>query len=139
MLASIGTVHAQITQEQETQAQLKALQIQISEIQNGIAEKQTKKDDLQTRLADAEKSIGKLEQRLRNIEQKIASELPRLAALEMERDRLQDDVVTEQANMTRDFRTLWALREGGGLRILFGDQSPNEVALNLAYFDPSFK
>lgn len=135
MLASIGTAHAQITQEEETQAQLKALQIQISEIQNGIAEKQTKKDDLQIRLADAEKSIGKLEQRLRNIEQKIASELPRLAALEMERDRLQDDVITEQANMTRDFRTLWALREGGGLRILFGDQSPNEVALNLAYFD----
>jgi septal ring factor EnvC (AmiA/AmiB activator) len=37
--------------------------------------------------------------------------------------------------MTSDFRTLWALREGGGLRILFGDQSPNEMALNLAYFD----
>ena len=37
--------------------------------------------------------------------------------------------------MTSDFRTLWALRDGGGLRILFGDQSPNEMALNLAYFD----
>ena len=134
-LACMGNANAQITSEQETQAQLEALQIQISEIQSGIAEKQSKKDGLQTRLADAEKSIGRLEQRLRNIEQKIASELPRLAALEMERNRLQDDVVVEQTNMTRDFRALWALREGGGLRILFGDQSPNEVALNLAYFD----
>lgn len=135
MLAIIGTANAQSTQEQETQAQLKALQIQISEIQNGIVEKQTKKDDLQTRLADAEKSIGELEKRLQSIERKIRRELPRLAALEMERDRLRDDVAAEQTNMTRDFRALWALREGGGLRILFGDQSPNEMALNLAYFD----
>ena len=130
-----SAAYAQNSQEQDTEAQLETLQLEISEIQIEIAKKQSKKGALQTRLADAEKSIGKLEQRLLSIERKIASELPRLAALEIERDRLQNDVVAEQTNMTRDFRTLWALREGGGLRILFGDQSPNEMGLNLAYFD----
>ena len=135
ILACSGAAHAQISKEEDTEAELEALRLQISDIQTGILQKRTDKDKLQARLADAEKSIGELEQRLRNIEQEIAAELPRLAALEIERDQLQDDVVKEQASMTSDFRTLWALREGGGLRILFGDQSPNEMALNLAYFD----
>ncbi len=134
LLVYAVNARAQLT-EKDTEAQLEALQLEISEIQRNILTKQNEQGVLQTRLADAEKSIGKLAQRLRTIEQQIARELPRLAALEEERDRLQDDVVIEQKNMTRDFRALWALREGGGLRILFGDQSPNEMALNLAYFN----
>ena len=135
LLACGDIARAQISDKEDTEVQLEALRLQISEIQAGITKKQSEKGNLQTRLAEAEKSIGKLEQRLLSIEQEIARELPRLAALEIERERLQADVVKEQTNMTSDFRTLWALREGGGLRILFGDQSPNEMALNLAYFD----
>ena len=135
LLACGDIARAQISDKEDTEVQLEALRLQIKEIQAGIAEKQSEKDNLQSRLAKAETSIGKLEQRLLSIEQEIAREIPRLAALEVERERLQEDVVKEQTNMTSDFRTLWALREGGGLRILFGDQSPNEMALNLAYFD----
>ena len=135
LLAWGAIARAQISEKEDTEVQLEALRLQISAIQAGITQKQSEKGNLQTRLAEAEKSIGKLEQGLLSIEQEIARELPRLAALESERERLQADVVKEQTNMTSDFRTLWALREGGGLRILFSDQSPNEMALNLAYFD----
>ncbi|MGB1439228.1 MAG: murein hydrolase activator EnvC family protein, partial [Luminiphilus sp.] len=69
------------------------------------------------------------------IEQAIAEELPRLEALDAERIGLEQELRGEQDNMTREFRALWSVQEGGGLRIIFGDQSPNEIALNLAYFD----
>ena len=73
ILACSGSSHAQISKEEDTEAEIEALRLQISEIQTGILQKQTDKDKLQARLADAEKSIGELEQRLRNIEQEIAA------------------------------------------------------------------
>ena len=45
------------------------------------------------------------------------------------------DLAAQQASMSQDIRALWGLQQGGGLRVLFGDQSPNEIALNLAYFE----
>lgn len=127
--------HAEPSKEQEAQQRIAELRAQIAEIQQGIVLKEGEKDTLQTRLASAEKAINRLDGRLRAIEQAIAEELPRLEALDRERLSLEGELGAEQDNMTRDFRTLWRVQEGGGLRIIFGDQSPNEIALNLAYFD----
>lgn len=129
------TLQAEPSKEEEAKERIAQLKTQIAEIQRGIAQKEGEKDALQTRLAAAEKGINELDGRLRTIEQAIAEELPRLEALDNERIDLQEELASEQNNMTRDFRALWTVREGGGLRVIFGDQSPNEMALNLAYFD----
>jgi len=128
-------LQADPSKEEEARERLAQLKTQIAEIQRGITQKEGEKDALQTRLADAEKAINELDGKLRAIEQVIAEELPRLEALDNERIDLQQELASEQDNMTRDFRALWTVREGGGLRVIFGDQSPNEMALNLAYFD----
>jgi len=126
---------SETSKEQEAQQRITELKAQIAEIQKGIALKEGEKDALQARLSSAEKAISALDGRLLAIEQAIAEELPRLEALDAERIGLEQELRGEQDNMTRDFRALWSVQEGGGLRIIFGDQSPNEIALNLAYFD----
>ncbi len=126
---------AEMSREEEARVQLAELREQIAQIQANMTLREGEKDALQARLEAAEKAINALDQRLREIEGAIAAELPVLEQLDAERVSLQADLTQQQASMSRDIRALWALQRGGGLRVLFGDQSANEIALNLAYFE----
>jgi len=122
------------TREQATQAQINALKAQIAQVQRSIERKRGEKDQLQNRLQKAEKAIAELDLALAQTEAAIAAELPKLEQLDRERDRLRAEVEAEQATMSDEMRNLWALRQGGGLRILLGDQNPDRLARNLAYY-----
>ena len=122
------------TREQATQAQINALKAQIAQVQRSIERKRGEKDQLQNRLQKAEKAIAELDLALAQTEAAIAAELPKLEQLDKERDRLRAEVEAEQATMSDEMRNLWALRQGGGLRILLGDQNPDRLARNLAYY-----
>lgn len=123
------------SQEEEARAQIVELKAKIARLQADMALQEGEKDALQTRLGEAELAIGELDRRLQGIETAIAAELPKLARLDAEGIALQADLAAQQASMSQDIRALWGLQQGGGLRVLFGDQSPNEIALNLAYFE----
>ena len=122
------------TQEQVARARIAELKRQLDAIEQRMTRRMTERGDLQTQLRKTEKQLGKLLRSLANIEATIAADLPRLAALDKQRIALQGQVNTEQATMTREIRHLWALQQGGGLRILFSDQSPDQLSRNLAYY-----
>lgn len=136
MLAVAGGASAadDLTREQATQAKIKALKSQIAEVQARIEKKQGERSTLQARLREAELEIAALDKSLSDVEAAIAEELPRLEQLDQERERLRLEVVREQDTMSAEMRNLWSLQQGGGLRILFGDQDPDRVARNLAYY-----
>jgi len=133
LTASAG--FAQSDREQQTQQEIDALRQKIAQIQEGMERKRTERDVLQTRLREAEIEIGALDQSLTEIEQAIQQELTRLLALDAKREELNGALNLEQEHLSEEIRTLWLINQGGGLRILFGDQSPDEIALNLVFFE----
>ena len=122
------------TKEQETTALITELKAQIEAIQRGMARKESERNELQERLKDAEKDLGALDQSIARVRAAIADELPRLAELDSQRVELQQKVGAEQATMNQEMKNLWALQQGGGLRILFSDQTPDQLVRNLAYY-----
>lgn len=130
-----STGFAQSDREQQTQQEIDALRQKIAQIQEGMERKRTERDVLQTRLREAEIEIGALDQSLTEIEQAIQQELTRLLALDAKREELNGALNLEQEHLSEEIRTLWLINQGGGLRILFGDQSPDEIALNLVFFE----
>lgn len=122
------------TKEQKTTARITELKAQIEAIQRGMALKESERNELQERLKDAEKDLAALDQSIARVQAAIADELPRLAELDSQRVELQQKVGAEQATMNQEMKNLWALQQGGGLRILFSDQTPDQLVRNLAYY-----
>ena len=134
MALTSGAGLSESDRKQQAQQEIDALRQKIAQIQEGMARKRTERDVLQTRLRQAEIEIGSLDQSLTEIEQAIQRELTLLLALDAKREELNVALNLEQEHLSEEIRTLWLVNQGGGLRILFGDQSPDEIALNLVFF-----
>jgi len=134
-----GAGSSESDRKQQTQQEIDALRQKIAQIQEGMARKRTERDVLQTRLREAEIEIGSLDQSLTEMEQAIQRELTLLLALDAKREELHGALNLEQEHLSEEIRTLWLINQGGGLRILFGDQSSDEIALNLVFFERLLK
>lgn len=121
-------------QEQATAAQLEALRGEIKTIQQRIAQQTGERDELQRALRTAELGIAASDKALEQLEQKMADVLSELEALDTEAGQLAVKQTSLQRQMSDEIRHLWALRQGGGLRVLLGDQGPDRTARNLAYY-----
>ena len=122
------------TDQRETEAKIKTLQDAISGVQRNIERKQSEKDVLTNQLREAEIEISTLDKSLTDIESAITAELSKLEQLDSKRRQLHEKVTEEQDIIAEEMRSLWALQQGGGARILFGDQSHDQLARNLAYY-----
>ncbi len=122
------------TREQATQAQITALAAEIKNVQRAMLNKAGERDSLQTQLRDAEIAIGKLDQQLRSLNAAIATELPKLAQLNAEQQRLKRAIQQQESVIISEIRNLWALQQGGALRLLLGDQPPERIARNRVYY-----
>ena len=122
------------TREQATKAQLAELAAEIKAVQRAMRNKVGERDSLQTQLRDSEVAIGRMDNALRALNDAIAAELPKLAALDAEKLRLAQAMGEQESVMIREIRNLWALQQGGALRLLLGDQPPERIARNRAYY-----
>ena len=139
MALTSGAGLSESDRKQQAQQEIDALRQKIAQIQEGMARKRTERDVLQTRLREAEIEIGSLDQSLTEMEQAIQRELTLLLALDAKREELNGALNLEQEHLSEEIRTLWLVNQGGGLRILFGDQSSDEIALNLVFFERLLK
>jgi len=130
-----STALAQGDREQKTQREIDALKEKIALIQEGMERKRTERDVLQTRLRDTELELASLDQSLLEIEDAIGAELDQLLALDEERKHLQLSLDQEQKHLSDEMRSIWLMNQGGGLRLLFGNQDPDQLALNLVFFE----
>ena len=130
-----STAIAQGDREQQTQREIDALKEKIALIQEGMERKRTERDVLQTRLRDTELELASLDQSLIEIEAAIETELDQLLMLDEERKSLQLSLDQEQKHLSDEMRSIWLMNQGGGLRLLFGNQDPDRLALNLVFFE----
>ncbi len=130
-----STAIAQGDREQQTQREIDALKAKIALIQEDMERKRTERDVLQTRLRDTELELASLDQSLIEIEDAIETELDQLLMLDEERKNLQQSLDQEQRHLSDEMRSIWLMNQGGGLRLLFGNQDPDQLALNLVFFE----
>ena len=130
-----STAIAQGDREQQTQREIDALKAKIALIQEDMERKRTERDVLQTRLRDTELELASLDQSLIEIEDAIETELDQLLTLDEERKSLQLSLDQEQKHLSDEMRSIWLMNQGGGLRLLFGNQEPDQLALNLVFFE----
>ena len=123
-----------VNNEQVTLDKIDALKSQIAAVKKRISQREDERDTLQSRLAKTERAIGELDNALIAIESEIDTERTRLRELQVEKGRLEELVVSQREVMTTEIRDLWALQQGGSIRIIFGDQAPDQLARNLAFY-----
>jgi len=123
-----------VNNEQATLEKIDALKSQIAAVKKRISQREDERDTLQNRLAKTERAIGELDNALIAIEAKIDTERTRLRELQVEKARLEGLVGSQREVMATEVRDLWALQQGGSIRIIFGDQAPDQLARNLAFY-----
>ena len=118
----------------QTSQQIKALRAEISVIQARLASQESERDTLQDALQKAEVQIGELDRQLGALSQKRHALKQELTALDAEGQQLRDAQRQRANTIDVSIQELWVLQQGGGFRVWLGDQNPEDVARNLAYF-----
>ena len=119
----------------QTSEQIKALRAEISVIQARLASQESERDTLQDALQEAEVQIGELDRQLGALSQERHALKQELKALDAEGEQLRDAQRQRTDTIDASIQQLWVLQQGGGFRVWLGDQNPEDVARNLAYFE----
>ncbi len=119
---------------EKTAEQIEALHAEIAVIQAQLASQLSERNTLQDALREAEVQIGELDRQLGALSRKRRALQQEIKVLEAEGE--QRRLAQRQRTDTIDasIQQLWVLQQGGGFRIWLGDQNPQDVARNLAYF-----
>ena len=118
----------------QTSEQIEALRAEISVIQARLASQESERDALQDALREAEVQIGELDRQLGALGQERRALQQELNALDEEGEHLRQAQRQRTDTIDTSIQQLWLLQQGGGFRVWFGDQNPQDVARNLAYF-----
>jgi len=119
----------------DTAAQLGALADEIQAIQQKLDAQEKERSTLQQALREAELQISKSDQRLAEVMQAREALQQQLTQLDNQRTRL---LVAQRGRtdiIEQGIQQLWAVQQGGGLRVWLGDQDPQQVARHLAYLE----
>ena len=119
----------------DTAAQLGALADEIQAIQQKLDAQEKERSTLQQALREAELQISKSDQRLAEVMQAREALQQQLTQLDNQRTRL---LVAQRGRtdiIEQGIQQLWAVQQGGGLRVWLGDQDPQKVARHLAYLE----
>ena len=118
----------------QTSEQIEALRAEITVIQARLASQESERDALQDALREAEVQIGELDRQLGALGQERRALQQELNAVDAEGEQLRQAQRQRTDTIDTSIQQLWLLRQGGGFRVWLGDQNPQDVARNLAYF-----
>ena len=118
----------------QTSELIEALRAEIAVIQARLASQESERDALQDALREAEVRIGELDRQLGALGQERRALQQELNALDAESEHLRQAQRQRTDTIDTSIQQLWLLQQGGGFRVWFGDQNPQDVARNLAYF-----
>ena len=118
----------------QTSEQIAALRAEITVIQARLASQESERDALQDALREAEVQIGELDRQLSALSQERRALQQEFSALDAEGEQLRQAQRQRTDTIDASIQQLWLLQQGGGFRVWLGDQNPQDVARNLAYF-----
>ena len=117
----------------ETNEQLSQLKEQIDAIQARLEASEKERDTLQRDLRDIDLQIGDSDVKAEALDRQQRALEDRLQVLEQEGRSMQADQAAREALIEQSIQHMWAMQQGGGLRVWLGDQKPEEVARNISY------
>jgi len=136
MLFSLALAQAQEpTSPGETAAQLAALADEIQAIQQKLDAQENERSTLQQALREADLQISESDRRLAEVMQAQKATQQKLTQLDSDRTRLLVAQRDRTDIIEQGIQQLWAVQQGGGLRVWLGDQDPQQVARHLAYLE----
>lgn len=133
LIAVLPLVVLAATDISETNEQLSQLKEQIDAIQARLDASEKERDTLQRDLRDIDLQIGDSDVRAQALDRQQRALEDRLQVLEQEGRSMQADQAAREELIEQSIQHMWAMQQGGGLRIWLGDQKPEEVARNISY------
>ena len=123
----------ELTSESEARAAIKAINDEIATLEQLITSQSKERDEIQSQLRDTDIAIGRANEALRKTQ--ISLEQRQRAINELEADglRIERRINELQETLETSIGIFSVLKQGGDLKILFGDSAPQETERNLAY------
>ena len=133
LIAVLPLVVLAATDISETNEQLSQLKEQIDAIQARLDASEKERDTLQRDLRDIDLQIGDSDVKAEALDRQQRALEDRLQVLEQEGRSMQADQAAREALIEQSIQHMWAMQQGGGLRVWLGEQKPEEVARNISY------
>ena len=133
LIAVLPLVVLAATDISETNEQLSQLKEQIDAIQARLDASEKERDTLQRDLRDIDLQIGDWDVKAEALDRQQRALEDRLQVLEQEGRSMQADQAAREELIEQSIQHMWAMQQGGGLRVWLGDQKPEEVARNISY------
>jgi len=124
-----------LTTEAEARAAIKAVNDEIAALEQLITSQSKERDELQARLRDTDVAIGRANEALRKTQASLNQRQRQINELESDGLRLERRINDLQQTIETSIGVFSVLKQGGDLKILFGDSTPQDTERNLAYFN----
>ena len=124
-----------LTTEAEARAAIKAVNDEIAALEQLITSQSKERDELQARLRDTDLAIGRANEALRKTQASLNQRQRQINELESDGLRLERRINDLQQTIETSIGVFSVLKQGGDLKILFGDSTPQDTERNLAYFN----
>ena len=124
-----------LTTEAEARAAIKAVNDEIAALEQLITSQSKERDELQARLRDTDVAIGRANEALRKTQASLNQRQRQINELESDGRRLERRINDLQQTIETSIGVFSVLKQGGDLKILFGDSTPQDTERNLAYFN----
>ena len=130
LLIPVGYATADID---ETGEQLSRLKTDIDAIQSRLNAREKERDILQRDLRDIDLQISASDIKAAQLKRERSALKQTLQTLEAEGLSLHADQEARVQLIEQSIQHLWAMQQGGGLRVWLGDQTPEDIARHVTY------
>ena len=125
----------ELTSEAEARAAIKAINDEIATLEQLITSQSKERDEIQSQLRDTDIAIGRANEALRKTQISLEQRQRAINDLEADGLRIERRINELQETLETSIGIFSVLKQGGDLKILFGDSAPRETERNLAYFN----
>lgn len=131
MVAATGSVHAQ--SQRETERKLERLRGELKQISQERRKLEGERGDASRKLRSADEQVGKTGRSLSETEAAIKREEASLAALQQQRDELQQGLQRQREQLAALVRSAYMLGDDAPLKVLLAQDRVSDVNRALAY------
>jgi septal ring factor EnvC (AmiA/AmiB activator) len=121
--------------EAETRAAIKTINDEIATLEELISSQSKERDEIQAKLRSTDLAISHANESLRKTAASLNQRQRDINELESDALRLERRINDLQQTLETSIGVFSILKQGGDLKILFGDSAPQETERNLAYFN----
>ena len=121
--------------EAEARAAIEQVNREIATLTQLVTSQSKERNELQNTLKQTDKAISRANEALRRAKENINARQRQINELDAQGTALERDIIRLSDLLENALGAFSVLKQGGDLKIIFGDGSPQETTRHLAYFD----